>query len=354
LYCEQAKVLFSEKELILRGILLKITMETVVSGIRSTGNLHLGNYYGAIRNFLKMQNENKCFFFIADYHALTTHPKPDDLHGNIKQVLAEYLACGIDPEIATIFIQSDVPEVSELYLLLNMNAYVGELERTASFKEKIRKHPDNINAGLLTYPVLMAADIIIHKASKVPVGKDQEQHLEMTRRFARRFNMTYEVNYFPEPDAYNFGNELIKIPGLDGTGKMGKSEGNGIFLADTPQVIRKKVMSAVTDSGPTEPGQAMSEAVRNLFTIMNVVSDPTVVKYFTEKHASCEIRYGDLKKQLAEDIIKATTPIRERIDYILTDNKYLARVVKEGGQKARESASRTVREVREIIGYKSF
>jgi tryptophanyl-tRNA synthetase len=301
-----------------------------------------------------MQKEDKCFFFIADYHALTTHPKPDDLHGNIKQVLAEYLACGIDPEIATVFIQSDVPEVSELYLLLNMNAYVGELERTASFKEKIRKHPDNINAGLLTYPVLMAADIIIHKATKVPVGKDQEQHLEITRRFARRFNMIYEVNYFPEPDAYNFGHELIKIPGLDGTGKMGKSEGNGIFLSDTPQVIRKKVMSAVTDAGPTEPGQAMSEPVRNLFTIMNVVSDPSVVKYFTEKHASCEIRYGDLKKQLAEDIIKATAPIRERIDVILADNKYLARVVKEGGEKARESASRTVREVREIIGYKSF
>lgn len=329
-------------------------METVVSGIRSTGNLHLGNYYGAIINFLKMQKENKCFFFIADYHALTTHPKPDDLHGNIKQVLAEYLACGIDPEIATVFIQSDVPEVSELYLLLNMNAYVGELERTASFKEKIRNHPDNINAGLLTYPVLMAADIIIHKASKVPVGKDQEQHLEMTRRFARRFNMIYDVNYFPEPDAYNFGRELIKIPGLDGKGKMGKSEGNGIFLSDTPQAIRKKVMSAVTDAGPTEPGQAMSEPVRNLFTIMNVVSDPSVVKYFTDKHGSCEIRYGDLKKQLAEDIIKATTPVRERIDNILADDKYLARVVREGGEKARESASRTVKEVREIIGYRSF
>ncbi len=309
-------------------------METVVSGIRPTGNLHLGNYYGAIRNFLKMQTENNCYFFIADYHALTTHPKPDDLHGNIRQVLAEYLACGINPEIATVFIQSDVPEVTELYLLLNMNAYVGELERTTSFKEKIRKHPDNINAGLLTYPVLMAADIIIHKANKVPVGKDQDQHLEMTRRFARRFNMIYEVDYFPEPDAYNFGQELIKIPGLDGTGKMGKSEGNGIFLADPPDVIRKKVMSAVTDAGPTKMGQEMSEPVSNLFTMMNVVSDRSVVKYFTDKYASCEIRYGELKKQLAEDIIKATEPIRIRINDILTDNRYLSRVVKEGSEKA--------------------
>jgi len=329
-------------------------METVVSGIRSTGNLHLGNYFGALKNFLKMQRENNCFFFIAVYHSLTTHPKPDDLHGNIKQVLAEYLACGIDPYVATVFIQSDVPEVTELYLLLNMNAYVGELERTASFKEKIRKHPDNINAGLLTYPVLMAADIIIHKANKVPVGKDQEQHLEMTRRFARRFNMIYGVDYFPEPDAYNFGNELKKIPGLDGTGKMGKSEGNGIFLADTPQEIRKKVMRAVTDTGPTAMNQEPSEPVKNLFTIMSVVSDPSTVKYFTEKHASCQIRYGELKKQLAEDIIKVTDPIRERINAILSDDKYLATVVKEGAEKARISASRTIRDVREIIGYKPF
>lgn len=329
-------------------------METVVSGIRSTGNLHLGNYFGAIRNFLKMQTENNCFFFIADYHSLTTHPKPEDIHGNIRQVLAEYLACGIDPGIATVFIQSDVPEVTELYLLLNMNAYVGELERTASFKEKIRKQPDNINAGLLTYPVLMAADIIIHKANKVPVGKDQEQHLEMTRRFARRFNTMYGVDYFPEPDAYNFGKKLIKIPGLDGTGKMGKSEGNGIFLADTPEMIRKKVMRAVTDTGPAKPGDKPSEPVQNLFTIMNVVSDPSTVKYFREKHASCEIRYGDMKKQLAEDIIKVTSPIRQRIEEILADKKYLSRVVEEGGEKARRSAARTIREVREIIGYRKF
>jgi len=329
-------------------------MDTVVSGIRSTGNLHLGNYFGALKNFLVMQKENNCFFFIADYHALTTHPKPVDLHGNIKEVLAEYLACGIDPEIATVFIQSDVPEVSELYLLLNMNAYVGELQRTASFKEKIRKHPDNINAGLLTYPVLMAADIIIHKAHKVPVGKDQEQHLEMTRRFARRFNTMYGVEYFPEPDAYNFGKRLVKIPGLDGTGKMGKSEGNGIFLSDSPAEIRKKVMRAVTDTGPTVPNQKPSEAVNNLFTIMKAVSDKSTLDYFKEKHASCEIRYGDLKKQLAEDIIKLTSPIRERIIEITADNKYLAKVVSDGACKARESASKTVRDVREIIGYRPF
>src|SRR5665647_2194346 len=241
-------------------------MPTVVSGIRSTGNLHLGNYFGAVKNFIEMQHLHDTYFFIADLHSLTTHPVPHHLFGNVKQVLAEYLACGIDPEKATVFIQSDVPEVSELYLLMNMNAYIGELERTTSFKDKARQQPDNVNAALLTYPVLMAADIIIHKANKVPVGKDQEQHLEMTRRFARRFNMMYEVNYFPEPDAYNFGQQLVKIPGLDGSGKMGKSEGNGVFLSDTPQEIKKKVMRAVTDTGPTAPGQEPSEPVKNLFT----------------------------------------------------------------------------------------
>jgi tryptophanyl-tRNA synthetase len=200
----------------------------------------------------------------------------------------------------------------------------------------------------------MAADIIIHKANKVPVGKDQEQHLEMTRRFARRFNMMYDVSYFPEPDAYNFGQQLVKIPGLDGTGKMGKSEGNGIFLADSPQEIRKKVMKAVTDTGPAAPAQEPSEPVKNLFTIMSAVSEPSTVQYFRDKFASCEIRYGDMKKQLAEDIVKFTGPIRERITDILADERYLSEVVMKGAEKARESASLTVREVREIIGYKPF
>ncbi|MDL2320649.1 tryptophan--tRNA ligase, partial [Alistipes sp. OttesenSCG-928-B03] len=147
-------------------------MKTVLSGIRPTGQLHLGNYFGALKNFVQMQHEARCYFFIADYHSLTTHPDPANLHGNIRNVLAEYLAAGLDPDVATIYVQSDLPQTAELSLLLSMHAYVGELERTASFKEKIRKHPDNINAGLLCYPVLMAADILIHRADYVPVGKD--------------------------------------------------------------------------------------------------------------------------------------------------------------------------------------
>ncbi len=329
-------------------------METIVSGIRSTGNLHLGNYFGAIKNFIKMQDENNCFFFIADYHSLTTHPTPENLHGNVKQVLIEYLATGLDPEKSTIYLQSDLPETAELYLLLNMNAYVGELERTTSFKEKIRKQPDNINTGLLTYPVLMAADILIHNASKVPVGKDQEQNLEMCRKFAKRFNRLYNVKYFKEPQAYNFEKELIKIPGLDGTGKMGKSEGNAINLADEPKIIQKKVMRAVTDSGPTKPNSPMSEPLKNLFTLLEIVSEKDTIQFFTEKYNSCEIRYGDLKKQLAEDIIKFTKPIREKILELSSNNEYLKKIAKTGAEKAHESAKITVKEVREIIGFKKI
>ena len=329
-------------------------METVLSGIRSTGNLHLGNYLGAVQNFVKMQNDYKCYFFIADYHSLTTHPTPENLHNSVRQVLVEYLAAGIDPEKSTLYIQSDVPEITELYLLLNMNAYMGELARTTTFKEKARQQPENVNAGLLTYPVLMAADIIIHNADKVPVGKDQEQNLEMARRFARRFNNMYSVEYFKEPQAFNFGKELIKIPGLDGSGKMGKSEGNGIYLADEASVIRKKVMRALTDSGPTEKNSEMPESIQNLFTIMKVVSTPDTVKFFEEQYANCEIRYGDLKKQIAEDVIKMLAPINQKIKEIDSNTEYLSKVAKMGAEKARENASKTLKDVKEIIGFRRF
>lgn len=235
--------------------------EIVLSGIRSTGNLHLGNYYGALSKFVRMQDDYDCNFFIADLHALTTNPDPRELHANVKNILAEYLAAGIDPEKSTIFIQSDVPEIAEMYLLLNMHVGIGELMRTASFKDKARKAlgigvpaqgdddeafekeiigaatNKRVNAGLLTYPTLMAVDILIQKATKVPVGKDQLQHLELTRRFARRFNSFYGVDFFPEPTDFDLtGGKPVKVPGLDGSGKMGKSEGNCIYLVDDPKV----------------------------------------------------------------------------------------------------------------------
>ena len=267
--------------------------EIVLSGIRATGNLHLGNYFGALSKFVRMQNDEadryENLFFIADLHALTTNPEPDQLHVNVRNIVSEYLAAGLNPEKSTIFVQSDVPEVSELYLLLNMHVGIGELMRTTSFKDKARKQlgirtdsddtdiekqiigsdsNKRVNAGLLTYPTLMAVDILIQKAHKVPVGKDQEQHLELTRRFARRFNSFYGVDLFPEPANFDFGGAPIKVPGLDGSGKMGKSEGNCIYLIDEDKVLRKKVMRATTDEGPQAPNSEMSEPVKNLFTLL--------------------------------------------------------------------------------------
>lgn len=327
-------------------------MQTVVSGIRPTGNLHLGNYFGAVRAFTQMQNEYNCYFFIADWHSLTTHPHPDDIIRSTNTILAEYLACGINPEKATIYVQSDVREVLELYLYLNMNAYLGELERTTSFKDKARQQPDNVNAGLLTYPSLMAADILMHKAVKVPVGKDQEQNMEMARKFARRFNTIYGVDFFTEPQSFSLGERALKVPGLDGSGKMGKSEGNAIYLIDDEKTISKKVMRAVTDAGPTEPNSEKPEPIQNLFTLMEIVSAPEVYQHFDGLYNDCAIRYGDMKKQLAADINAFCAPIRERILDIQGDKELLSRVARIGAEKARESASKTIDEVRHIIGFR--
>ncbi|MBO4557765.1 MAG: tryptophan--tRNA ligase [Bacteroidales bacterium] len=329
-------------------------MDIVLSGIRSTGHLHLGNYYGALKNFVKIQDTHKCFFFIADLHSLTTHPHPEDLHAGVKTILAEYLAAGLDPEKSAIFVQSEVPEICELYVILNMLAYKGEMERTASFKDKVRHNPDNVNIGLLSYPVLMASDILIHRAKYVPVGKDQEQHLEIARLLARRFNNMYGCDVFPEPQAFNFGSNLVKVPGLDGNGKMGKSEGNGIYLYDDEKAITKKVMRAVTDSGPTEPNSPKPEVIENLFTLMRLVSEPDTVQFFEDKWNDCSIRYGDLKKQLAADICKVTLPIRERIDAIYNDDEYLRKVTAMGREKARESARATLALAKQAVGFKAF
>lgn len=327
-------------------------MEKVISGIRPTGNLHLGNYFGAVKSFVRMQKEFNCMFFIADWHSLTTHPKPENIRQSVKTILAEYLACGIDPEVAPLYVQSDVKEVLELYLYLNMNAYLGELERVTSFKEKVRKQPDNVNAGLLTYPSLMAADILVHKADKVPVGKDQEQNMEMARLFARRFNRIYEVEYFKEPESYHFTNKAIKVPGLDGSGKMGKSEGNAIYLVDDEATIKKKVMKAVTDSGPTMLNQEKPEAIKNLFTLLELVSDKQTYDYFDDQYNNMTIRYGDLKKQLASDINAFCAPIRERILDFQQNEEYLQKVIRMGAQAASESAAKTIQEVRQIVGFR--
>ena len=324
--------------------------QVVMSGIRPTGFLHLGNYFGAIRNYVKMQDDYECYFMVADLHSLTTHPDTKDLKSNVHRVLAENIACGLDPEKVALYCQSHVHQTSELYLFLNMLAYKGELEKTATFKEKVRLSPDNVNAGLLTYPVLQAADILLHRALYVPVGKDQEQHLEMSRNFAKRFNHRYQ-EVFPEPAAFNFSNQLVKVPSLDGGGKMSKSENQmaTLYLADEDDIIRKKVMKAKTDSGPSEKNSAKPDYVQNLFLLMKLVSTEEVIKQYEEAFDNCTIRYGDMKKQLAEDMVNFIAPIRKKVNEILNDENYLAEVMKQGAKKAIASAEATMKLVRNAM-----
>jgi len=329
--------------------------EIVMSGIRPTGFLHLGNYFGALQNYVKMQEEYECYFMVADWHSLTTHPDTKSLRQSVLRVLAENIASGLDPEKAALYLQSTVPEISELYLLLNMLAYKGELEKTPTFKDKVRLQPQNVNAGLLTYPVLMAADILIHRAKYVPVGKDQEQHLEIARNYVQRFNHRYgEV--FPEPFAFNFGENLLKVPSLDGAGKMSKSENQmaTLYLADDDDAIRKKVMKAKTDNGPVEKNSQKPDYIENIFQLMKLVSGEDTWKKFDEDFNNCTIRYGDMKKQLAEDMVRFIAPIREKAEAIYRDEKYLKRVVEMGAEKARKNARTTIERTREAMGMKYF
>ena len=327
--------------------------QIVVSGIRPTGFLHLGNYFGAMRNYVRMQEDYDCYFFVADWHSLTTHPDTKELKQSVLRVVAENLAAGLDPQKVCLYAQSAIPEIAELYLLLNMLAYKGELEKTATFKDKVRQQPDNVNAGLLTYPVLMTADILIHRAQFVPVGKDQEQHLEMARNFAQRFNRRY-AELFPEPQPFNFGNALVKVPSLDGAGKMSKSENQlaTLYLADDDDLIRKKVMKAKTDSGPTEPNALMPDYIQNIFQLMSLVSEEGTHRKFQEDFNKASIRYGDMKKQLAEDMIRFIGPIREKAEAIYNDSRYLKEVLEGGAAKARTSAQQTISQVREMVGLK--
>jgi tryptophanyl-tRNA synthetase len=329
--------------------------EIVMSGIRSTGFLHLGNYFGAIRNYVRMQEEYTCFFMVADLHSLTTHPDTKELKPNVHRVLAENIASGLDPEKVTLYCQSHIPETAELYLLLNMMAYKGELEKTPTFKDKARQHPENVNAGLLTYPVLMTADVILHRATLVPVGKDQEQHLEMARNFVNRFNHRYG-DIFPEPYAFNFGEDLVKVPSLDGAGKMSKSTNQyaTIYLSDDDDLIRKKIKKAKTDTLPEKPGTPKSEVISNLFQLMELVSTKEVVKKFDDDYNNLTIRYGDLKEQLSDDMVKFIAPIREKAKNIYNEEDYLKLVMARGAAKARDSAATTMELVKRGMGLDYF
>lgn len=325
--------------------------EKVLSGIRPTGFVHLGNYFGAMRNWVRMQDEYDCYICVVDWHSLTTHPDTKELKGNVYRLMSELIAAGLDPERCVLYVQSDVPEIAELYLYLNMLSYKGELEKTATFKDKVRQHPENVNAGLLTYPVLQAADILIHRALKVPVGKDQEQHIEMTRNFADRFNYRYgEV--FPLPQAFSYGGDLIKVMSLDGTGKMSKSDNQmaTLYLADDDDLIRKKIMKAKTDSGPAELNAAKPDYIENIFNLMKLVSTEDTVAKFEADFNNCVIRYGDMKKQLAEDMVNFMSPIRKKAQALEADKEEITKVILTGREKARASADATLQLVRKAVG----
>ncbi len=326
----------------------------VLSGIRATGHLHLGNYYGALRNFVEMQEEYDCRYFIADYHSLTTQPDASLLNGNVRSILAEYLAAGLDPSRCMLYVQSDVPETCEFYTLLNMHAYLGELEKTVAFKDKARKQPNNVNAGLITYPVLMAAEILQHKAHYVPVGKDQLQHLEMARNFANRFNHFYGCDFLVPPYPYEAKGEPVKVPGLDGSGKMGKSEGNCIFLNDDDRTVERKVRKAVTDMTPTEPNSPMSEPIQNLFVLLRLVAEKSVADQYLAAWNDCSIRYGDLKKEIAQGIIKMISPMRERYEQLYADTDYLNKVRREGAERVRAIVRESLDEMRRLMGIRMF
>ena len=322
----------------------------ILSGIQSTGRLHLGNYLGAIDNWVKMQEEYNCYYMIANLHSLTIRNNPEELKNNTKNIIALYVAAGLEPEKNTIFIQSQVKEHAELAWILNCYTYMGELSRMTQFKDKSAKHADNINAGLFTYPVLMAADILLYKADLVPVGEDQKQHLEITRNIAERFNKIYGET-FVMPEGY-IRKSTARIMGLqDPTSKMSKSSTNVndvIFLDDEPEVIMKKFKKAVTDSEnvvrfdpENKPG------ISNLMCIYGAITGKNE-KEIEEEFSG--LGYGAFKTAVGEKVVEKLKPVQEKYKELLENPKYLEEIYTRGAEKARELASKTLEEVKNKIG----
>lgn len=322
----------------------------ILSGIQATGNLTLGNYLGAINNWIKMQDEYDCYYMIADLHSLTVRNDPEELRKRAMQVLAIYLASGLDPEKNTIFLQSHVDAHVKLNWILNCYTYMGELNRMTQFKDKSAKHADNINSGLFTYPVLMASDILVYNADLVPVGEDQRQHLEITRDIAERFNSIYGET-FVIPEAF-IGKQGARIMGLqEPTAKMSKSSTNlndVIFLNDTPDDIRKKFKKAVTDSeNQVRYDKENKPGVSNLMTIYGLLQEKSmeeIEKEFVGKG------YGDFKMAVAEAVIKKLEPLQSRYHELLENPEQLKEIYEKGAKKASQRAEKIVNEVYQKIG----
>lgn len=327
-----------------------MSKKIILSGIQSTGKLTLGNYLGAINNWVQMQEEYDCYYMIANLHSLTVRNDPETLRNNTLKVLAMYVAAGLDPEKNTIFIQSQVKEHAELGWILDCYTYMGELSRMTQFKDKAAKHADNINAGLFTYPALMAADILLYQANLVPVGQDQQQHLEITRDIAERFNKLYGKT-FTIPEGY-YGKASAKIMGLqDPTAKMSKSATNPndvILLEDEPDVIIKKFKKAVTDS--ENKVRFDPENKPGVSNLMQIYSSITGLKMEEIEKKFENSGYGDFKTKVAETVAAKLEPIQRKYKELLENKEYLEKIYTEGANRARKLASKTLDEVKERIG----
>ena len=327
-----------------------MSKKIILSGIQSTGKLTLGNYLGAINNWVQMQEEYDCYYMIANLHSLTVRNDPETLRNNTLKVLAMYVAAGLDPEKNTIFIQSQVKEHAELGWILDCYTYMGELSRMTQFKDKAAKHADNINAGLFTYPALMAADILLYQANLVPVGQDQHQHLEITRDIAERFNKLYGKT-FTIPEGY-YGKASAKIMGLqDPTAKMSKSATNPndvILLEDEPDVIIKKFKKAVTDS--ENKVRFDPENKPGVSNLMQIYSSITGLKMEEIEKEFENSGYGDFKTKVAETVVAKLEPIQRKYKELLENKEYLEKIYTEGANRARKLASKTLDEVKERIG----
>lgn len=324
------------------------TNKVIFSGIQPSGELHLGNYLGALKNWVHLQADNRCFFCIVDYHAITVPYDPKQLPARVAGITLDYLAAGLDPEKCVIFVQSQVPEHTELAWILNTICPLNELERMTQFKDKAQEQRQGVNAGLLNYPVLMAADILLYQPDLVPVGEDQYQHIELTRLLARKFNTTFG-EYFKEPKAYEATVARV-MSLLEPSKKMSKSLGapHYIALSDPPDVIRKKIAKAVTDIGSD---QGTVTGGRNLLDLFKVLSDdkPTK-KAFEEQYRSGELKYSELKPLLAEAIIKILEPIQARRAELMAKPQEVAKILRGGRDQARLIAQKTLQEVKERMG----
>lgn len=325
-----------------------MTKKTLFSGIQPTGEIHIGNYLGALKNWVELQNQYQCFYSIVDLHGITIDFDPKNYQEKILETAINLLAIGLDPKKCVLFVQSHVPEHTELCWLFNTLTPLAELERMTQFKEKARQNAKNINAGLLDYPVLQAADILLYQAEAIPVGEDQLQHLELTNTILRKFNNRFG-NYFKEiKPIINAGARIMSLS--DPTKKMSKSLGpnNYIALSDSPEIIRKKMMSAVTDIGPA--GSEMSAGVKNLFTLLELLAQKPVYQKFLNAYQQKTIRYSELKNDLAETIIAFLKPIQERQKQLAKSKKQVQKILADGAKKARIIAQKNIAEIKKQMG----